>query len=184
MDGAAGMDLIAALSDLCSQNDQPIIAIDGPAGAGKTTLAANIAIALSIHHSIQIFHMDDLYDGWESALGTGLTQTLQELVKAHKSKKPYKFRKYNWVESCFGQAQESDSAEVLILEGVGSGQKALREHLSALIWVDISPEMGLARVLHRDGDHIEPQMRNWLIAQSEHFALNSTQEESAFILTN
>lgn len=178
------MDLIAALSDLCKQSDQPIIAIDGPAGAGKTTLAANISMALSLNHSIQIVHMDDLYDGWELALGDGLTQTLKDLVNSHKGKEPYKYRKYNWAENCFGDVEELESADLLILEGVGSGQIATRDRLSALIWVDISEEMGLARVLHRDGDQIEPAMRKWLIAQSEHFTINSTQEDSEFILTN
>jgi uridine kinase len=178
------MDLIAALSDLCSKNDQPIIAIDGPAGAGKTTLAANISMALSPHHSIQIFHMDDLYDGWEFALGDGLTRTLKELVSAHKANEPYRYRKYNWAENSFGDVQELESTNLLIFEGVGSGQMAIRDRLSALIWVEISPEAGLARVLHRDGDGIEAQMREWLIAQSEHFRINSTQEESEFILTN
>ena len=178
------MELIAALSDLCSHNVQPIIAIDGPAGAGKTTLAANISMALSRDHSIQIFHMDDLYEGWEFALSDGLTLILKDLVSAHKAKKPYIFKKFDWSKNKFGEVQELQSADVLILEGVGSGQRALREQLSALIWMDISPEMGLARVLHRDGGEIEPQMREWLIAQSEHFTINSTQEESEFILTN
>ena len=45
-DGALGMQLIDALLDLCSEIIQPIIAIDGPAGAGKTTLAHDIKLAL------------------------------------------------------------------------------------------------------------------------------------------
>ncbi len=41
------MDLIDALSDLCKDVAQPIIAIDGPAGAGKTTLSHDIKLALA-----------------------------------------------------------------------------------------------------------------------------------------
>ena len=62
------MELIAALSDLCKEQARPIIAIDGPAGAGKTTLAHEIFLALSNSMSIQVIHMDDLYAGWDKAL--------------------------------------------------------------------------------------------------------------------
>ena len=41
------MELIAALADLCKEKSRPVIAIDGPAGAGKTTLAHEIFLALS-----------------------------------------------------------------------------------------------------------------------------------------
>jgi uridine kinase len=177
------MELIAALSDLCRQSAKPIIAIDGPAGAGKTTLAHSISMALSKDYSVQIFHMDDLYNGWDLALSNELTSTLEEITLAHSAGAPYKFRKYDWSKKEFGPIEESEPCSLLILEGVGSGQRAIRERLSTLIWVDISPEDGLNRVLNRDGKNLESHMRKWLIAQSEHFAANSTQEESEFIFT-
>jgi uridine kinase len=178
------MDLIAALLDLCKASERPIIAIDGPAGAGKTTLAATIKMALAPQLSVQVIHMDDLYNGWRFALGSELTSVLEDIVKAHQDKKPYVFKKYDWSQGDFGDEQNLDSADLLILEGVGSGQRSIRENLSTLIWVDIAPVAGVARVLNRDGFDLEPQMREWLIAQSQHFRANSTQEESEFILTN
>ena len=45
-----------------------IIAIDGPAGAGKSTLAKRIKEKLSDLVEIEdiaVVNMDDLYDGWE-----------------------------------------------------------------------------------------------------------------------
>jgi uridine kinase len=178
------MELIAALSDLCSQHRKPIIAIDGPAGAGKTTLANSISMALSKDYSVQIIHMDDLYNGWDFALSNELTSTLEELTYAHATGTPYKYRKYDWSNNAFGPYEESEPCSLLILEGVGSGQRAIRDRLATLIWVDIPPEDGLNRVLNRDGKNIEPNMRKWLTAQSEHFAADSTQEESEFIFTN
>jgi uridine kinase len=70
------MELIAALADICKSSDQPIIAIDGPAGAGKTTLAATLSLALAQDFTITVMHMDDLYAGWDDALGTSLTESL------------------------------------------------------------------------------------------------------------
>ena len=73
------MELIAALKDLCSQKNHPVIAIDGPAGAGKTTLAHEIFLALSPKMTVNVIHMDDLYDGWENALTDDLTKILKYL---------------------------------------------------------------------------------------------------------
>lgn len=177
------MNLIAALSDLCSQSERPIIAIDGPAGAGKTTFAQGLFSALSTEFSVQVFHMDDLYNGWDLALGEDLTSTLTDLTNAHLAGAPYVYQKFDWSRAEFNPHEEAKSAEVLILEGVGSGQRAIRDRLTALVWIDIAPQDGLLRVLNRDGQQIQPQMNKWLGSQSEHFAANSTQEESEFVLT-
>lgn len=80
------MELIAALTDLCREKERPIIAIDGPAGAGKTTLAHEIFLALSTSASVQVIHMDDLYDGWDNALSGDLTKVLSYLVEQHLGK--------------------------------------------------------------------------------------------------
>lgn len=183
MVGDAGMNLIAALSELCSQTERPIIAIDGPAGAGKTTFAQGLSAALSKEFSVQVFHMDDLYNGWDLALGEDLTSTLKDLTRSHLAGLPYVYRKFDWGKAKFNSLEEAESAQVLILEGVGSGQRAIRDSLTALVWIDIAPQDGLQRVLIRDGQEISPQMNKWLGAQSEHFAANSTQEESEFVLT-
>ena len=37
-----------------------LYAIDGPAGAGKTTYAAKLEAELSLNASVKVIHMDDL----------------------------------------------------------------------------------------------------------------------------
>jgi uridine kinase len=177
------MDLIAALLDLCKTTPQPIIAIDGPAGAGKTTLAALIQRALAKEFTIHLVHMDDLYAGWDCALDANFTETLMKIVSSHKSAEGISFAKFNWKENIFEEKVQHESKKLLILEGVGSGQRAIREDLTSLIWIDITPLDGLTRVIARDGSEIEIHMQKWLTSQSEHFRENSTQEESDFILT-
>lgn len=177
------MDLIDALFDLCKQSTQPIIAIDGPAGAGKTTLAHDLALALASHYSITEIHMDDLYDGWNNALTPQLTEVLSNVVDSHKHKKPFSLSTYNWHEERFNPPSQIDESELLILEGVGSGQQAIRDSLSVLIWIDIEDLQGLKRVLARDGEVIENQMRKWLATQEQHFRDEGTQKAADFVLT-
>jgi uridine kinase len=177
------MQLIAALSDLCSHKVRPIIAIDGPAGAGKTTLAREIELALSLEMSVNVIHMDDLYDGWNNALTEDLTQILLYLAEQHRKEKPAFIRRYNWIQSSFAESEEIAPADLLILEGVGSGDKSLQDDLAALIWIDIDPEIGVKRVLERDGTQVADEMKKWLGAQEEYFSQHSTREKADFILT-
>ena len=177
------MQLIAALLDLCSEKERPIIAIDGPAGAGKTTLAHEIFLALSPKMSVSVIHMDDLYNGWDNALGEDLTSVLQYLAAQHRNISAAEIRRYNWTASSFGESETIEPADLLILEGVGSGDKSLQDELAALIWIDIDPEIGVMRVIARDGYQVEDEMKKWLGTQQEYFSQHSTREKADFILT-
>ena len=177
------MQLIAALLDLCSEKEHPIIAIDGPAGAGKTTLAHEIYLALAPKMSVGVIHMDDLYDGWENALGADLTKVLLYLSDQHKQQNPARINKYNWTTYSFEDSEETPPSELLILEGVGSGDMAIQDDLAALIWIDIDPEIGVKRVIARDGAQVAHEMRKWLGTQQEYFSQHSTREKADFILT-
>lgn len=152
-----------------------IIAIDGPAGGGKTTLAERIA-SQSSFKSLTV-HMDDLYDGWENALSPTLTKTLVQSIAVPASMgKSFSYRKFDWFTSKFSEEMRCPLPELLILEGVGSGQKAVRQYLDQLIWIDIESEIGLTRVLHRDGDYLESEMRVWQMREIAHFNGDNTRD--------
>ena len=73
-----------------------LLAIDGPAGAGKTTLAAKLEAEYSVHSTVRVIHMDDLYDGWDDALGQSLTDVLREITAAHLSGNQCTIKIFNW----------------------------------------------------------------------------------------
>ena len=153
-----------------------IISIDGPAGGGKTTLASRIS-GHYLHESVLTIHMDDLYGGWESALDEQLTRTLlHSIVTPVSFGKNFSYRKYDWLSGRFQSPVELPSPNVLILEGVGSGQKQVRKFLDQLIWIDIDEETGLERVLRRDGDYLETEMRIWQLREREHFNRDNTRD--------
>ena len=127
--------------------------------------------------------MDDLYDGWDNALTSQLSDVLVHLVSAHKNAKPISISTYNWHTGLFNPASEIERSELLILEGVGSGQMAIRDSLAALIWIDIDESQGLARVLERDGRELESHMKKWLSTQEQHFRDEGTQNAADFVLT-
>ena len=153
-----------------------IIAIDGPAGAGKSTLAHRIVGAFP-SSNVAVIHMDDLYAGWEDALTPTLTKTLELNIAGPASQgKSFHYRKYDWIAKRFGNFIRMELPDLLILEGVGAGQKNIRKYLDQLIWIDIEAEVGLSRVLQRDGDYIENEMRVWQMRESEHFRSDNTRD--------
>jgi uridine kinase len=178
------MELTAALLDLCKSSARPIIAIDGPAGAGKTTLADHLRASLSLKYKCTILHMDDLYNGWDHAFDHHLNDALIGACEAHQKSQKFSLSRYNWSRGEYGAVEEVPQSELLILEGVGSMQSAIRPFLSASIWIDIEAETGLARVLLRDGEAISPQMQGWLISQEQHFRENDSQNAADFVLSN
>ena len=177
------MQLIEALSEITQEVDQPIIAIDGPAGAGKTTLASTISLALSPRMSTTIIHMDELYPGWENALGDELTKTLTWLTSCHKAKKPLLYSSFNWATNEFHEAKTHPSTQLLILEGVASAQLPIAESLTTSIWLELDPEIGFRRVIERDGENISLEMKKWLVTQEQHFAADRTKERCEFLLS-
>ena len=177
------MELTAALFDLCKSEQRPILAIDGPAGAGKTTLAEHLAAALSLKYKVQIIHMDDLYNGWFDAFDHHLTEALAAISRAHKRKEKISISRYNWHDGAYSAAAEIPQADLLIFEGVGSSQSAIRESLSAAIWLEIDREQGLERVIARDGAANSSEMNQWLLLQEEYFNREDCENSADFILT-
>ena len=158
-----------------------LIAIDGRAGAGKTTLAARFFDELSVNKRVEVIHMDDLYDGWENALDEHLTKTLESIVNAHQKKEGFEIDIFNWQSMSFDSKRQINPVDILILEGVGAGQKVVRDAGATLYWLDIDADDGIARVLKRDGNQIASQMKQWQIAQEIHFLRDMTRENAGHI---
>lgn len=158
-----------------------LIAIDGRAGAGKTTLAARLFEELSLDKTVEVIHMDDLYNGWEKALDEGLTKTLESIVKSHHNKVVFEIEIFNWHSMSFDSKEVINPVDILILEGVGAGQKVVRDAGATLYWLDIDAEVGIQRVLNRDGNQIASQMKQWQISQETHFMRDKTRENAEHI---
>jgi uridine kinase len=161
-----------------------LLAIDGPAGAGKTTFAAKLEEELSLKGTVRVIHMDDLYNGWENALSNPLSEILDRISTAHLAGREFVIKIFNWHTMTFDREEKIAPTDYLIIEGVGAAQQIVRETGATTYWLDIEPEIGLQRVLDRDGAHIEVQMRQWQVDQEKHFARDETRENCEFKLTS
>ncbi|MGN6576650.1 MAG: uridine kinase family protein, partial [Nocardioides sp.] len=125
------------------------LCIDGPAGSGKTTLAAEVAAAADrAGVSVAVVHLDDVYPGW-NGLAEGIRRAASDLVEPVAAGRPGRYRRYDWVAGAESEWCEVGPVDVLVLEGVGSGP-AGGDHVSLLVWVEAPREIRLARGLERD----------------------------------
>ena len=110
------------ISELKIHKSKPvIIAIDGVAGAGKTTLANKISADLD---GTQIVHMDDLYSGWVEPFTQELSsRILNQILEPFSKSKLSKYNKYDWELKSFNGHKYILPTKYLILEGVGAAQQ-------------------------------------------------------------
>ncbi len=163
---------IDSSSVICGETK--LICIDGPAGSGKTTLATSLSKLLDKAHLI---HMDEIYDGWEQALTEKTTNNLIKwIISPLISKQPIEFLKFDWNLMKRNQKVRIENPKYLIIEGVGSVIDPVIQYCALKIWVQTKPEVGLLRVLNRDGNQIEAEMRKWQILETKHFLKYQTKE--------
>lgn len=177
------MELIDALYDLCSKAKHPVIAIDGAAGAGKTTLASHIESSLSRRISVQTIHMDDLYNGWQNPFDENFSNNLKSIIQAHRDSAPLSYRRFDWQKNSYTEPLSLPHTELLILEGVGSSLLEIDPFLTVRIWLDIDEKIGFQRVIARDGQHLSSEMERWLEMQKQHFSSQDPRNRADFILT-
>jgi uridine kinase len=171
-------ELLPGLTPKCGESI--VITIDGPAGSGKTTLAKELSSVLDSCYTI---HMDDLYEGWDSTLTSDLTDKLTRIYTEVKSEKRIRFTPFNWLESKFGSQVDVAATKYLIVEGVGSGQSATRDFISLALWIEVLPELGLARVIKRDGPTVATFMPAFVVAQNAHFEKEATKKSADYRLS-
>ncbi|KRE52850.1 AAA family ATPase [Phycicoccus sp. Soil748] len=122
-----------------------LVAVDGPSGAGKTTLADALALELGA----PVVHMDDLYPGWDGLRESRLR--VQDWVVAPlRAGRPPRYRRWDWARSEYGAWVEPEPSPVVVLEGCGSGALDTADALSLLVWVEAEEAVRRRRGLRRD----------------------------------
>jgi uridine kinase len=168
------VELIQSSSTKCGETK--LICIDGPAGSGKTTLANSLFRYLD---NCRIVHMDEIYGGWEDALSQKTSNDLHKwVVQPLLDKQVIEFFKFDWALNERNEKVVIENHSFLIIEGVGSSVKKVSEHACLKIWIEVEQNIGIQRVLNRDGQQIKAQMLNWQIQEMKYFKENKTKENS------
>lgn len=150
-----------------------VIAVDGPAGSGKSAFAAKVAAALEA----PMVHLDDLCPGWEG-MRRAAPRLVQWVLQPLATGTPARYRRYDWERDRDAEWHEVPERPILIVEGVTSGSKAVSPYLSFLIWVTAPREVRLARGIARDGEAYRSRWEAWSLEEDESFSTDATRERA------
>lgn len=142
----------------CSQPLR-LVAVDGGAGAGKTTFAAHLARAVGapVVQMDDFISLDDLEHWWARLE----TEVLAPLFQG----KGCRYQIRDWVGDLHGRGllqewKELSPGPFVILEGVGASRRALGERLHYSVWIDAPAPLRIQRGLERDAE-VEGSLEIW-----------------------
>jgi hypothetical protein len=153
-----------------------VLAIDGPSGVGKSTLAAEVVSALrAAGASVELVASDDFATwadpvSWWPCLVSGVLEPLS-------LGRPGRYRKMVWADRVprLGPWVDVAVPEILVLEGVSTGRASMRPALSRLWWVDgPSPAELLERAVARDGEADRGSLSEWQAFERGWFTVDNT----------
>lgn len=142
-----------------------IIAIDGRSGAGKTTLAVELAAQLREHHSVSLFHLEDIYPGW-NGLQQGMVDYRRTLLAPLHQGEEARWTTWDWEQNKGGHQRTTAPAEIILTEGVGAAHAEARGLIDVAIWVEVGPVERKQRALARDGNLFAPFWEQWAEQES------------------
>lgn len=156
-----------------------LVAIDGPAGSGKTTLAGALADELvGRGANTAVLHLDDLYDGWTGLEGSLWPRLAAQVLEPLRRGRDARYQRYDWVAGAFDGWVDVPAPAALVLEGCGSARRAADELVVLRVWVEAPPGLRLSRGLARDGEAARPHWERWMRDEAAHFARERTAERA------
>lgn len=167
-----------------------LLCIDGPAGSGKTTMAAAVVAALPPGPSVRVVHLDDVYPGW-AGLADGVDRLGRLLVGPLARDEAGGYRRYDWVSGVQAEWHDVAPTDLLVLEGVGAGSADYAAHITTLVWVEAPRDVRLARGLERDlrlhgmqdaEDDLREKWLRWMADEDALHARHRTRERADFVV--
>lgn len=159
-----------------STSEVKIVAIDGPGGAGKSSLARRLAAELG---AAPILHTDD-FASWENPVDWW-PEMLERAIEPLAAGKPARFEPTDWS----GDGPEEvtiEPNEYVILEGVSASRTEFRPYLTYTIWVDAPAELRLERGLERDGEGARALWEKWMAEEDDFFGREKLREKADLVL--
>jgi pantothenate kinase-related protein Tda10 len=154
-----------------------VLVIDGRTGAGKTTLARELAPALAA----PIVELEQLYPGWDG-LQQGVDLLVSAVLEPLAEGQPVQVPRYDWVAGRYGEPWTLEPPDLLIVEGVGAGSRTATRFASLLVWLELAAETRRERALARDGDLFRPHWAGWTAQEEALLAREATPSRADLVL--
>ena len=182
-------DLLRCLLEKSAGRPGPaILAIDGRCGAGKSTLAAELAEAWDA----PLFHMDDFYLQPHQRTAERLAEPggnvdrerfLTEVLLPLREGKPVEYRRFDCGTVTFEPARVIEPGAAAVIEGSYACHPELRGFYDFRIFLDIDPETQMERITRRNGPEAAERFRTiWIPLEEAYFRGCAVREACDLIL--
>jgi uridine kinase len=168
--GAARL-TVGALRDELIARGVRLVALDGPGGGGKSTLARRLAAGWE---GARVVEIDDFYrpssERAEPPRGHGgnydLPRLLAQVIEPVAGGRETRYQRYDWDADTLAEWHEIPAGAVVLVEGVYSASAPLRPHMDYTIWVECPDDVRLERGLERDGAAMRAMwVERWMPAE-------------------
>jgi uridine kinase len=133
-----------------------LVGVDGPGGAGKSTVAATL--------SEKIVATDDFIAepwGWYD-----LERLRRQVVEPLLRDEPARYQRMDWQDGELKGWHVVEPGGVVVIEGVAALDRRLRDAYDYRIWVEAPQEVRFRRGVERDGEAALPLWEAW--SRKEH----------------
>jgi len=155
-----------------------LVCVDGPAGAGKTTLSRALE---TLEPTAVVVHCDELLQGWDGL--PGLADTVAGLLRPLSVGQPGRWRRWDWLADSWAETHFVEPGGLVVLEGVGSWSPGIAPWVGSLVWVEAPADLRLARGLDRDGQEMRTRWIQWRRDENDLFARLGTRARADVVLT-
>jgi gluconate kinase len=136
-----------------------VVLIDGHSGAGKTTLARQLAYRLKAQH----VPLDEFYPGW-GGLEVGSAMVRGVLDPANPG-----YRRWDWKKNQPAEWHKVRGDRDIVIEGSGCMSRANRALATFGVWVRLDHAERKQRALSRDGETIHQNWERWTVQEQAFF---------------
>jgi uridine kinase len=175
------------LDQLPKQYSTLVIGIDGHGAAGKSMFSDSVR---QLSQRVTVVHMDDFYkpsslrERSDSSIGAAfdwerlVTQVLNKLMGNQSAR----YQRYDWETDSLAEWHTVPAGEIVLIEGIYSTRKELRQFYDLLIWIECPHEIRLARGIERDGEKArEAWVNDWMPAE-DRYVQNHRPDHHAHLL--
>jgi len=181
----AGLVAAAPAPALAWPGGPRVVAVDGPSGAGKTTLARALAPALGTPGApAPVVQLEDFYPGWDG-LDAVVPRLVEWVLEPLAAGRPAGYRRWDWDAGAWAgwrAVPVPPGTAAVIVDGVGSGARACAPYLSLLVWADAPADVRYARAMARDGEGYRPHWDRWAAQEEAHFAREGTRARASVVV--
>lgn len=175
-EAARFLPLLCALDQRLCAGETVTLAIDGPSGSGKSSLAAWLQ---KVYGDCEVFHMDDFFLPPEKKTPERLNtpggnvdweRFLKEVLVPLKAGEPFTYRPYDCGECALADAVTATPRRLNLVEGVYSLHPALREAYDLTLFLAINRQEQLRRIMERSGPAMQQRfIKEWIPLEDLYF---------------